>query len=260
MHTEIAKAFAYIRCNKIVSSKTAVFSGNEIERLSESIKKHGVLQPLFVRPIKYGMYEVVSGNKRLFAAKLNSITTLPCLITDFDDKSAAKINLILNSYNNSVSIFEKAENIRSLILDYNFTLTEISDILSCDIYDIINNLKLLHFSKQNRLKAEKSHLSFNQCVSLLKLENTLFSDTSIDEIINEKFNDLQTEEYVNKILRNLNNTVILKDIRIFTKTVTNAVEIMKNAGADIVFKEKENDNQFSYLIVISKNNNAIKSQ
>ncbi len=260
MHTEFAKDFAYIRCNRIVSSKTAAFSGNEIDRLSESIRKYGVLEPLFVRPVKYGMYEVISGNKRLFAAKLNSITTLPCLITDTDEKNAAKINFILNSYRNNSSIFEDAENLKSLILDYNFTITELSAFLSCDVYDIIDTLKLLHFSKQNRLKAEKSHLTFSQCISLLKLENTSFFDMALNEIIDEKFNDAQTEEYVNKVLKNLNNTAIFKDIRIFTKTISNAVDKMKNAGAEVIFKEKENDEQISYLIVISKNNNAIKSQ
>lgn len=262
MQTEAAGRIVLIRCNKIIPSKLKPSSLDEsIAQLSESIKKYGILQPLSVRPINYGMYEIISGNRRLSASKLAGISSVPCIIIDTDKKSAAEMNFVENSFKKKFSIFDEADIIKNLILKYEFTIDEISDMLSCDITEIIDKLKLLHFSREKRIKAEISRLTQNQCKMLLKLENTEFFDEAIDTVINEKFNDFQTEEYINKLLKNLHSTVVFKNIGIFTKTISNAVEKMKTAGVNVVFDKKEDDEKISYSIVIPKtNNSAIKSQ
>lgn len=253
MQTESAGKIVLIRCNKINPSKLKRNSLNDnISELSESIKKHGFLQPLSVRPINYGMYEIISGNRRLSAAKLAGISSVPCIITDTDEKTAAKMNFIENSFRKNYSVFKEADIIKSLILCYNFSIDDVSDMIFCENSEIINKLRLLHFSRENRIKAENSSLTFGQCKSLMKLENTEFFNTAINEIINEKFNDLQTEEYVNKILKNLHNTVIFKDLRIFANTISNAVEKMKLSGIHVLYDKKEDEEKISFSITIFK--------
>lgn len=262
MQTETAGSITLIRCNKIIPSKLKPYSIDEnVAQLSESIKKFGILQPLSVRPLNYGMYEIISGNRRLSASKLAGIPSVPCIIIDTDEKTAAGINFIENSFKKKYSVFEEADIIKNLILNYEFTVDEISQLLLCDFSEIIDKLKLLHFSREKRLKAELYGLTQNQCKMLLKLENTEFFDEALDTVVNEKLNDFQTEEYINKLCRNLRSTVVFKNIGIFTKTVTNAVDKMKNAGVCITLDKKETDENICYSIVISKSNNsAVKSQ
>lgn len=253
MQTESAGRIVLIRCNKINPSKLKNSIDKNITELSESIRKYGILQPLLIRPIKYGMYEIISGNKRFSAAKLAGITSVPCIVIDTDEKTAAKMNFIENSFKNKYSLFDEVDIIKILILDYNFTIDEIADILFCEVSEVIDKLKILHFSRENRIKAENSKLTFNQCKSLLKLENTEFFDEALDETINEKFNDFKTEEYVCKILKNLHNTAVFKDIKLFTNTISNAVEKMKSAGIKTIFNKQENDENLSFTIIIPKN-------
>lgn len=251
-----------IRCNKIIPSKLKPYSFDEnIAQLSESIKKSGILQPLSVRPLNYGLYEVISGNRRLSASKLAGISSVPCVIIDTDEKSAAGMNFVENSFRKKYSAFDEADIIKSLILNYGFTIDEISQLLLCDITEIIDKLRLLHFSREKRIKVENSKLTQNQCKMLIKLENTEFFDEALDTVVDEKFNDFQTEQYINKLLTNLRSTVVFKNISIFTKTVANAVDKMKTAGVDIIFNQTENEEIIRYSIVITKSDNsAIKSQ
>ncbi len=262
MQKEDAGRIILIRCNKINPSKIKKASlDNNISRLSESIKKYGIIQPLIVRPLNYGLYEIISGNRRFSAAKLAGITSVPCIIIDTDEKAALKINLIENTFKSTYSVFDEADIIKSLILDYEFSVDEISHMLCCNISEVIDKLKILHFSRENRIKIENFNISFSQCKSLLKLENTEFFDEALDEIIKEKFNDFQTEEYVKKILKNLHNTAVFKDIRLFTNTIANAVEKMKSAGIKVIFDKEENEEKISFSIIIpKKQNSAIKSQ
>lgn len=256
MQNKDAGSIILIRCNKIISSCDKPTDEN-LGKLSNSIRKHGVLQPITVRPLQYGMYEIISGERRFTASKLAGLSSVPCIIINTDKKTSAVIKFIENTLRKQLSLFDEANSIKALILDYKLTLDEVSDMLSCDISDVIDKLKLLHFSRENIIKAENYNLTFNQCKSLLKLENTEFFDKTLDEIITTGMNDFQTEEYVKKILKNKKNSYIFKDIRIFTNTISNAVDKMRSSGAEIIFNKKENDERIEYNIMISKKSNFV---
>ncbi len=251
MQTEDAGRIILIRCNKIITPNNKPTDEN-ISKLSNNIRKNGILQPISVRPLNYGMYEIISGKRRFTAAKLAGLTSIPCIIINSDKKTSAAHNFIENYFRKTHSLFDEADTIKSLILDYQYTIDEISDMLCCDIFDVINKLKILHFSRENRIKAENSHLTFRQCIALSKLEDTGLFDETLDEIINSHLNDFQTEKYVEKLLKNKRNTAIYKDIRLFTNTISNTIEKMKSAGINVISDKKETDEKIEYNIVISK--------
>ena len=251
MQHKDAGSILQIRCNKIISSGEKPTDENLI-KLSNNIRKYGVLQPITIRPYKYGLYKIISGERRFSASKLAGFSTVPCIIIDADNKTSAMMKFIENTFRKQTDIFDEAASIRNLIIDYNLSLKELSDILSCDISDVIDKLKLLHFSRENIIKIKNSNLTFNQCKSLLKLENTEFFDKITDEIITYGMNEIQTEEYVNKILKNTRYNYIFKDLKIFTNTISNAIEKIKNAGINVVFNENENEEKIEYNIIISK--------
>lgn len=253
MQNKYAGQIIFIKCNKIISSKDkAKYVGENIVKLSDNIKKNGILQPLNVRPLNYGMYEIISGERRFIAAKLAGLTSVPCIVMDVDKRTAAAFNFIENSFRNQYSLFDESDLIKSLIIDHKYTIDEVSSMLSVDIFEVINRLKILHFSSDNKIKAENAHLSFEQCVSLLKLENTELFDKAIDAVIKNHLNNFQTKEFVNKLLSEKRNTVIFKDIRIFTNTISHAIEKMKSAGINVISDKTETEETIEYSIVISK--------
>lgn len=256
MQNKDAGSILLIRCNKIISSCNKPTDENLI-RLSDNIKKYGVLQPITVRPSDYGMYEIISGERRFTASKLAGLSFVPCIIINTDKKNSEIIKFIENTFRKQLNFFDEANIIKSLILKYNLTLKEISDIISCDITEVIDKLKLLHFSRENIIKIINSDLTFNQCKSLMRLENTEFFDKTLDEIIDFRMNDFQTEEYVSKILKNERNSYIFKDIKLFTNTISNIVEKIKNSGTDVILNKKEDDEKIEYNIIISKNNHIV---
>ena len=90
MQNDRAGEIIIISCNKIIPSEKV--TDKNIEKLSESIKRYGLLQPIKVRPQKYGYYEIISGNRRFVAAKLAGLINVACIITDIDEKTSKKAN------------------------------------------------------------------------------------------------------------------------------------------------------------------------
>lgn len=256
MQSDVVGKIVLIKCSKIVCNKNTT-SEKDILRLSENIKKNGILYPLCVRPANYGMFEIVSGNRRLKAAKLAGFTQVPCIIIDIDEKTAAAFDFIDNSLKIDYTAFEKSDCIKSLIIDYNYTIDELASILSLDVREIIKSLKILHFSKDNRIKAESENFSCEQCIQLLRLENTEFFDKAVSAAAKNHLNAHQTEKYVNKILNDKRNTVLFKDLKIFVNTIAHTVEKMKSAGINVIADKDENEEKIEYKIVIYKNNNIV---
>lgn len=250
MQNDRAGEIIIISCNKIIPSEKV--TDKNIEKLSESIKRYGLLQPIKVRPQKYGYYEIISGNRRFVAAKLAGLINVACIITDIDEKTSKKVSFIENYFCTKPDFIEESEKIKDLIINYKYTIDEISDMLCTDIFSIINKLKILHFSKENRIKIKFSGITYNQCIFLLKLENTEYFDSAIDTVIANKMNDEQTEKFVSKLLSSKRNTVVFKDVKIFTNTILHAVERMKSCGIDAECNQTDKDDKIEFFISIPK--------
>ncbi len=256
MTQKIAGQIVFTECNKIFTQNDNLNDCYDyFLKLSENIKKYGILNPILIRPVKYGMYEIISGKKRFKAAKLSGFTSVPCIIIDTDEKTGACINFIENYFHGSQDVFKKSKEIKKLILDYKYTIDEVSDILGEDIFEVINRLKILNFTQENKIKIKNSGLSYNQCLMLTKLDDTENFDKILDEIISEHLNDFQTEELINKILKNKKSKVTFKDIKLFTNTIENAIDKMKNFGINVVSDKTENEEKIEYSIIID-----VKSQ
>ncbi|MBQ7956720.1 MAG: ParB/RepB/Spo0J family partition protein [Clostridia bacterium] len=253
MQNKYAGQIIFVKCNKIVSSDNCKNKNDDITKLSQNIKKNGLIQPISIRPVKYGLFEIINGERRFAASKLAGLTSVPCLIMNIDSRKSAYFNFIENSFRKSYSLFDEADILKSLILDHKCTIDEISSTLSIDTSEILNKLRILHFSRENRIKAENYNLTFSQCVSLMKLENTEFFNKTLDAIIENHLNDFQTEEFVNKLLREKRNTVIFKDVRIFTNTISHAVDRMKLSGINAELLKTENEEKIEFSITIPKN-------
>ena len=129
------------------------FDNNETLRLADSIRRHGILQPLCVRkPVSAGdlseyggIYELISGERRLRAAKLIGLAEVPCIIIEADSLRSAELAIIENLQREDLNIFEEAAAIAALINLYGLTQEEVAAKLSASQSYVANKLRLLRF-------------------------------------------------------------------------------------------------------------------
>ena len=131
------------------SQPRVTFSDEELSSLADSIRENGILQPINVR--KCGVnYEIVSGERRLRAAKLCGLESVPCIIIDVDDEKSAVLALIENIQRRDLSYFEEAVAIEKLISYYGLTQEEAASRLGKAQSTIANKLRLLKFTDAER--------------------------------------------------------------------------------------------------------------
>jgi ParB family transcriptional regulator, chromosome partitioning protein len=118
------------------------FSSGELEDLAASIRREGVLQPVLVRTGVRG-YELIAGERRLRAAKLAGLTSIPAIVVDVDDRKAQELALIENLQREDLNPIEQAQGFHSLMSRYNLTQEALADALGIKRSSIANTLRLL---------------------------------------------------------------------------------------------------------------------
>jgi len=119
------------------------FNKLALEELCESVKQYGVIQPISVRKISANMYELVAGERRLRAAAMAGLTTVPCIIVDVDDNDSAVLALIENLQRENLNYLEEAEGYSNLINEHGFTQEELASKIGKSQSTIANKIRLL---------------------------------------------------------------------------------------------------------------------
>ena len=237
-----------------------VFDEAPLFELAESIRVCGIIQPLNVRKIAEGKYELISGERRLKASKLIGMKTVPAIVMTVEEETSAVIALIENLQREDLSFFEEALAYEKLIRNYAFTQDALAFKLGKSQSAIANKMRLLKLSDDIKAKVVEYKLTERHCRALLKIDNENMRVKVLNTIIAKNMNVTETENYVEELKRK--NTAIekkekrviplFKDIRIFSNTVKQAVDMMKKAGVNADSKKKETDDYIEYLIRIEK--------
>ena len=241
-----------------------VFDQLMIEELSNSIKEFGVMQPINVRLIKDETYELIAGERRLRAAKMAGLERIPSIVIHVNDKDSAVLALIENLQRENLNYFEEAEGYFNLMEDYGLTQEEIARQVGKSQSTIANKLRLLKLSDPVVKLLLDHGLSERHARSLLKLPSVDLQLTILDKVIIQSLNVKKTEELIDNTLNKLindedskkKNTYLktyLKDIRIFTNTIKQAVEMMKSGGVEVNYDIQESDTSYDIVISIPTN-------
>lgn len=161
--------FTYVAIHTIKPNKNQArkaFADSEIEQLSESIKIHGVIQPLLLNRQKDGNYLLIAGERRYRAAKKAGIKELPAVIRDLNDEGVMEISLIENLQRVNLNPIEEAQGIKDLMTQGNLTQEQAADRVSKSRPAVANTLRLLHLPKavQNLLLEEKLSRGHAKCL------------------------------------------------------------------------------------------------
>lgn len=235
------------------------FKSEELLSLAESIKENGILQPLLARRINNSdYYEIIAGERRLRAAILANLATVPCLIVDCDYEESAVYSIIENIQRSDLSFFEEAQAINQMQNHFGMTQEQIAKRLGKSQSSLSNKLRLLKLPADVRYFIEKEGLTERHARALLKLESEKQMWTALNLIKEKGLNVQQTEDYINSITNKAvkphkNNIVkIFKDVRIFVNTVNKAINTMKEAGIPAESNKTETEDYIEFLVRIPK--------
>ena len=178
-----------IEPNKAQPRKT--FDEEALAELAESIAEHGVLQPLLVRPLTDGLYQIVAGERRWRASRIAGLTEVPVIIRDLSESEAMEIALIENLQREDLNPIEEAEGIQLLIETYGITQETAAARLGKSRSAIANSLRLLTLPENVKELAREGKISSGHARALLSFEN----NDKINEIAQEiTKNDLSVRE------------------------------------------------------------------
>lgn len=247
--------------SKNPSQPRVIFSKDDLKNLAESIKYNGILQPITVRLNKNNNYELISGERRLKAAKLAGNEEVPCIILKTNEEQSAIFALIENLQRKNLNFFEEALAINKLIKKWNLTQDEIAIKLGKAQSTIANKLRLLKFSDEQKARILTNNLTERHARALLKFSSNEEIEETLKIIIEKKLNVAQTEELIKNKLENKINykkknfIPIIKDIRIFFNTINNAVKTMRKSGVMAKLKKEEEKDFIKYIVKIPNKTN-----
>ena len=146
------------------------FDEEELEALSESISVHGIIQPLTVRELPSGYYQIIAGERRWRAARMANLTEVPAVIIEADDKKAMELALIENLQRQDLNPVEEALGYRSLMEDYGLTQEEAAARVGKSRPAVANALRLLNLCPEVLEKVREGALSAGHARAVLSLK------------------------------------------------------------------------------------------
>lgn len=256
------RTILYIPTEEIMPNRAQprkTFDNTTLWQLAESIKSHGILQPITVRARAFSehstfRYELIAGERRLRAARLIGLTEIPAIILEINDRESAELAIIENLHRKDLNIFEEAAAIASLIDLHNLTQEEIAERLSLTQSAIANKLRLLKLTDAERTLIIVNNLTERHARALLKLKDTVQRSEALAYIISNSLNVKQSEIYIERLLspRNEPSIVISHDYKNYIFTIQKAIEGLRSMGTDAKTACSETDNELIYTITISK--------
>ena len=147
------------------------FTDNELADLTASIREHGLLQPLLVRPSGSGRFELVAGERRLRSVQKLGWTEVPVVVREIGDEAMLVLALVENLQREELNPIEEAEGYRSLAERFGFTQEEIAQAVGRDRSTVANMLRLLKLAPSIRRLVETGELSMGHAKALLGVED-----------------------------------------------------------------------------------------
>ena len=233
------------------------FDYNELEGLACSIRANGLLQPINVRVLENGEFELISGERRLRAARMIGMTKIPCIVMNASDQQSALFAIIENVQRENLDFFEEAVAIERLMTEYGLSQDEIAEKLGKAPSTLSNKLRLLRLPDEIRDKISCAGLSERHARALLTLPDNNTRKRVLDIVIERHLTVAETERLIQDVHRRRKGprkpqTKAYKDMRIFLNTLNHAVDIIRKAGIEADTAKSETDEYFEYVIRISK--------
>ena len=174
------------------------FDEQALNELAQSIKTYGLIQPVTVRPIENGKYQLISGERRFRAAKMAGLTEIPAYVRTVDDVQSVQMALVENIQRSDLNAIEVALCYQLLIDECHLKQEELSDKLGKDRSTISNYLRLLKLASETQIAVRDKQISMGHARALVVVEDEELQNKIVRQIINEGLSVRQTETLVKK--------------------------------------------------------------
>lgn len=230
------------------------FTQKELEQLALSIRENGLLQPITVRRVD-GEYQLISGERRLRAAKLAGLPVIQAIVMETDPERSAILALVENLHRQDLNIFEQATALKALLEQWGITQEQAAKKLNMAQSTIANKLRLLKLSSACREIILHYNLSERHGRAVLslpaELQQSLLTQAGKNQWTVSKLEQAvekrQKQAKVHKRPR-----VIVKDIRLFFNSFQKTVDAMEQAGIHAETRQVEKEDCIQYIVTIPK--------
>lgn len=238
------------------------FSWDNLESLAESIYQNGLLQPITVREISEGRFELIAGERRLRACKMAGLSAIPSIVVSVSDEKSAVFAVIENLQRQDLHFFEEAAAIMKLTKEFSMDRERLSKKLGKSPSAISNKLRLLNLPVEIQKRIVANNLTERHARALLRLNDFELMSSVIDAVVENGLNVAQTETVIDELLsqeKENPQTVAkkqpsktIKDIKIITNTMDKAVNAIKKIGLNADSAYRETDSFIEYVVRVHK--------
>ena len=249
---------AQLPISKIVPNKYQprnIFNDEKIVELSESIKEHGVIQPIVVRKFKDG-YEIIAGERRYRASKLVGLDKVPAIIREYDDKQSASIAIVENIQREDLTAIEEALAYKQLIDLHGITQAALAKQMGKSQSTVANKIRLLNLSDLVQQSVLERKITERHARALLVVKDEELQLQLLQKIIDKDLNVSQTEQLIEetlnpkeKVKKPQTVSRMPRDCRIAMNTFKQAIMMVEKTGMKVEHETEELDD--SYVIKIS---------
>lgn len=181
------------------------FAADSLKELEGSIRQHGILQPLLVRPFD-GAYQLIAGERRLKAAREAGLKTVPCRVLHLEEREVCEVAIEENLKRKDLNVLEKAQAFKNYLSQFDSTIEQLAQRLSLDRSTVNNMIRLLDLAEPVKQALQAEKISAGHARTLLSLDN----DKQValcEQIQSESLSVRKTEAEVRKILKGEADTV-----------------------------------------------------
>ncbi|GED34609.1 MULTISPECIES: nucleoid occlusion protein [Brevibacillus] len=245
-----------------------VFDDERIDELCQTIRTHGLIQPIVVR-VRDGQYELIAGERRLRATKKLGMERIPAIVKEFNDAQTASIALIENLQREGLTAIEEAVAYQKLIDLHSLTQESLAQRLGKGQSTIANKLRLLHLPQEIQDALLARQVTERHARALIPLKQTELQVKVLQEILEREWNVKQTEVRVKQLLEAEENPkkekeakpkwkAFSRDARIAINTVRQSIDMVLQTGLSLETDEEDHDEFYQFTIRIPKNKDTNK--
>ena len=228
-----------------------VFREEALEELAESIRQHGILQPLSVRRVG-AAYELIAGERRLRAAQLAGLSEIPCIVMTMDDKESGMAAMVENLQRQDLDFIEEARGISYLMEKWSLNQEQIARIMGKSQSAVANKLRILRHSPQVLEALRKERLTERHARALLKLPSEPQKLAAIATISQLDMSVARAEQYIDSLLTTPEKKERKPNVSHFIQHLTQSLAKFQLSGVAAVSERKETEDQIVLTITFPK--------
>ena len=228
-----------------------IFRQEALEELAESIRQHGILQPLSVRRVGTS-YELIAGERRLRAAQLAGLREIPCIVMTMDERESTMAAMVENLQRQDLDFIEEATGIARMMDQFSMSQEQAARLLGKSQSAVANKLRLLRHSEPVLHAMREANLTERHARALLKLNTDAEKMAAIAVIAQHGMSVARTESYIEDLLAGNPGKNRRVNLGLFLNHLTQTLQRIQLSGIPAVSERKETDSQIILTITIPK--------